>query len=162
MIAPVEPLINCTIGTDTKFVPAIVIVVAVAGAIVCEVSFIVGLVSEIVENDNTPDPFVINACPLVPVLDGSVNATLPENAEWAGAESETWWLLFSQFKSNLPEFVLPFTSTAPVPLGANTKSLFETVTISLSLVSKLPPNCGVVSADIEVNPVETFTQAVPL
>ena len=96
------------------------------------------------------------------MLEGSVNATLPENAECAGAESETWWLLFSQFKSNLPEFVLPFISTAPVPFGANNKSLFESVTISFSLVSKLPPYCGLVSAAIEVNPVETFTQAEPL
>ena len=48
---------------------------------VCDTSATVGLVSEIVEKDNTPDPLVINACPLVPVLDGSVNATLPENAE---------------------------------------------------------------------------------
>ena len=55
---------------------------------------------------------------------------LPVKSEWAGAESDTWWLLFSQFKSIFPEFVLPFISTAPVPFGANTKSLFETVTIS--------------------------------
>ena len=58
MIAPVEPLINCTIATDTKFVPAIVIVVAVAGAIVCEVSFIVGLVSDMDAKDKTPEPLV--------------------------------------------------------------------------------------------------------
>ena len=45
VIAPVEPLIKCTIGTETKLVPAIVIVVAVAGAIVCELSATVGLVS---------------------------------------------------------------------------------------------------------------------
>ena len=61
VIAPVEPLINCTIGTETKFVPAIVIVVAVAGAIVCDVSAIVGLVSEVVAKDKTPDPLVTKA-----------------------------------------------------------------------------------------------------
>ena len=61
VIAPVEPLINWTIGTETKFVPAIVIVVAVAGAIVCELSVIVGLVSEVVAKDKTPDPLVTKA-----------------------------------------------------------------------------------------------------
>ena len=59
VIAPVEPLINCTIGTDTKFVPAIVIVVAVAGAIVCEVSAIVGLVSV---GTSAKDKFEIRKC----------------------------------------------------------------------------------------------------
>ena len=55
-------------GIATNPVPVIFIVVAVAGAIVWDTSATVGLVSEIVENDNTPDPFVINACPLDPVL----------------------------------------------------------------------------------------------
>ena len=34
VIAPVELLINCTCGIETKFEPVIFIVVAVAGAIV--------------------------------------------------------------------------------------------------------------------------------
>ena len=61
VIAPVEPFINCTIGTETILVPAIVIVVAVSGAIVCEVSAIVGFASLIVAKDKTPDPFVTKA-----------------------------------------------------------------------------------------------------
>ena len=89
VIAPVDPLINCTIGTDTKFVPAIVIVVAVAGAIVCEVSAIVGLVSEVVAKDKTPDPLVTKACPFDPVLFGSTKSMSPEKFECAGAESDT-------------------------------------------------------------------------
>ena len=34
VIAPVDAFINCTIGIETKLVPVIFIVVAVAGAIV--------------------------------------------------------------------------------------------------------------------------------
>ena len=74
-------------GIATNPVPVIFIVVAVAGAMVCDTSATVGLVSEIVENDNSPDPFVTIACPLVPVLEGNVNAISPEKAECAGAES---------------------------------------------------------------------------
>ena len=81
VIAPVEPLINCTIGIETKFVPVIFIVVAEAGAIVCETSAIVGLVSSTVAKDKTPDPFVTKACPFDPVFVGKVNAILPANAE---------------------------------------------------------------------------------
>ena len=83
-------------------------------------------------------------------------------AEWAGDCILTPWEFCSQLSCNVPPLVFPFISTTPVPFGANNKSLFESVTISFSLVSKLPPNCGVVSAAIEVNPVETFTQAEPL
>ena len=43
---------NSTIGIDTKFVPVIVISVAVAGAIVCETSATVGLVSVASIQDN--------------------------------------------------------------------------------------------------------------
>ena len=43
--APVEPLTKSTCGIDTKFVPVILIVVAVAGAIVCELFATVGFVS---------------------------------------------------------------------------------------------------------------------
>ena len=59
--APVDALIKSTIGTATKLVPAILIVVAVAGAIVCETSATVGLVSLIVAKDKTPDPLVTKA-----------------------------------------------------------------------------------------------------
>ena len=79
--APVDAFIKSTIGIETKLVPVIFIVVALDGAIVCETLATVGLVSEIVAKDKTPEPFVINACPLDPVLVGKVNAILPENAE---------------------------------------------------------------------------------
>ena len=52
VIAPVEPFINCTCGIETKFVPVIFIVVAVAGGIVCETFATVGLVSAAVIQDN--------------------------------------------------------------------------------------------------------------
>ena len=81
VIAPVEALIKSTIGIATNPVPVIFIVVAVEGATVCDTSATVGLVSAIVEKDKTPEPFVINACPLDPVFVGKVNSTLPENAE---------------------------------------------------------------------------------
>ena len=42
VIAPVDPLTNSTVGIETKFVPVILIVVAVAGAIVCDTSATVG------------------------------------------------------------------------------------------------------------------------
>ena len=42
--------------------------------------------------------------------------------------------------SDTPVILEVSTFTTPVPLGANIKSLFETVTISFSLVSKLPPS----------------------
>ena len=50
--APVEPLTKSTCGIDTKFVPVILIVVAVAGAIVCETLATVGLVSVASIQDN--------------------------------------------------------------------------------------------------------------
>ena len=56
-------------------------------------------------------------------------------------------VLASQFKSILPEFVLPFISTAPVPLGAITKSLFETVTISFRWYLNYHRVGGVVSSN---------------
>ena len=59
--APVDAFIKSTIGIATKLVPAILIVVAVAGAIVCETSATVGLVSLIVAKDKTPDPLVTKA-----------------------------------------------------------------------------------------------------
>ena len=45
MIAPVDALIKSTIGIATNPVPVIFIVVAVAGAIFCDTSSTVGLVS---------------------------------------------------------------------------------------------------------------------
>ena len=140
VIAPVEELTKVTEGIETNPVPVILIVVAVAGAIVCDTSATAGFVSAIVAKDKTPDPFVTKACPFDPTDVGNVSAMLPPKAECAGASNETWCVLASQLKSNLAEFVLPLISTAPVPLAANTKSLFETVTISLSLVSKFPPS----------------------
>ena len=66
--APVEPLTKSTCGIDTKFVPVILIVVAVAGAIVCETLATVGLVSCASTQDNwfVELPFVANTCPFVP------------------------------------------------------------------------------------------------
>ena len=59
VIAPVEALIKSTIGTVTKFVPVIFIVVAVAGAIVCDTSATVGLVSVgTAAKDKLPEPSV--------------------------------------------------------------------------------------------------------
>ena len=43
---------------------------------------------------------------------------------------------------------LPFTTTLPVPLGARSISAFDVVTISLPFISRLPPNCGVLSSTI--------------
>ena len=45
-------LTNSTCGIDTKFVPVILSVVAVAGAIVCDTSATVGLVSVASTQDN--------------------------------------------------------------------------------------------------------------
>ena len=59
--APVDAFIKSTIGIATKLVPVILIVVAVAGAIVCDTSATVGFVSLIVAKDKTPDPFVTKA-----------------------------------------------------------------------------------------------------
>ena len=100
--APVDALIKSTIGIATNPVPVMFIVVAVSGAIVCDTSATVGFVSLIVAKDKTPDPFVINACPLDPVVVGTVNAKLPANADetsqrrtgsthaahWQGAERD--------------------------------------------------------------------------
>ena len=58
VIAPVDEFIASTIGTDTKFVPAIVTAVDVLGATNKLDDVIVGLVSDIDANDKTPDPFV--------------------------------------------------------------------------------------------------------
>ena len=67
-------LINSTIGIDTKFVPVIVISVAVAGAIVCETSATVGLVSVASIQDNwfVLEPAVAKTCPFVPTEVGSI------------------------------------------------------------------------------------------
>ena len=61
VIAPVDELIASTIGTDTKFVPAIVTVADVLGAINKLEDVIVGFVSDIEAKDNTPEPFVTKA-----------------------------------------------------------------------------------------------------
>ena len=68
--APVEPLTKSTCGIDTKFVPVILIVVAVAGAIVCETLATVGLVSVASIQDNwfVLEPLLAKTCPLVPVF----------------------------------------------------------------------------------------------
>ena len=59
--APVEPLIKSTCGIETKFVPVIFIVVAVAGAIVCETLATVGLVSPTVTAppNATAEPLIV-------------------------------------------------------------------------------------------------------
>ena len=54
-----------------------------------------------------------------------------------GLASVTPCELFSQFKTILPEFVLPRITTLPVPLGARSKSAFDDVTMSCPFVSKL-------------------------
>jgi len=64
-------LINWTIGIETKFVPVILIVVAVAGAIVCDTSATVGLVSAAWAKDKLPEPSVFKKYPLV-IDDGKV------------------------------------------------------------------------------------------
>ena len=69
--APVEPLTNCTWGIETNPVPVILIVVAVAGAIVCETSATVGFVSSTVVKDKVPDPLVVIAWPFVPSAVGN-------------------------------------------------------------------------------------------
>ena len=69
--APVEPLINCTCGIETKSVPVILIVVAVAGAMVWDTSATVGLVSAAAAKDKLPDPSVFKKNPLV-IDDGKV------------------------------------------------------------------------------------------
>ena len=83
--APVEPLINCTCGIETKLVPVILIVVAVAGAIVWDTSATVGLVSVALTQDNwfVLEPAVANTCPLDPTDVGSINV-YDWPAEWAG------------------------------------------------------------------------------
>ena len=54
--------------------------------------------------------------------------------------------LDSQLNTIAPEFVLPLTTTVPVPLGAKSIVALEVVTISAPFISRLPPNCGVVSS----------------
>ncbi len=48
----------------------------------------------------------------------------------------------------MPGLSLPPASTTPVPFGYSFTFLLETVTMLLSLVSKFPPSCGVVSSTI--------------
>ena len=84
VIAPVEEFINSTCGIFEKFVPVILIVVAVAGAIVCETFAIVGFVSTASIKLKTPDPFVDKTCPLDPVLFGKVKVYVAP-AECGGA-----------------------------------------------------------------------------
>ena len=48
--------------------------------------------------------------------------------------------------------MLPLTVTWPVPFGASSKSAFEVVTMSCPFMSKLPPNCGLVSSTISAIP----------
>ena len=75
MIAPVDELIASTIGTDTKFVPAIVTAVDVLGATNKLDDVIVGLVSDIDEKDKLPDASVTKACPDVPSAVGILKVT---------------------------------------------------------------------------------------
>ena len=72
VIAPVEPLTKSTWGIDTKFVPVIVIVVAVAGAIVCDTFATVGDTGcGTSAKDKLPEPSVFKKYPLV-ILCGKV------------------------------------------------------------------------------------------
>ena len=73
--APVEALIKSTCGIDTKFVPVMLIVVAVEGAIVCDTLATVGFVSVASIQDNwfVLEPAVANTCPLVPTEVGNIN-----------------------------------------------------------------------------------------
>ena len=130
VIAPVEPLINCTIGTDTKFVPVIVIVVAVAGAMVCDTSATVGLVSAASIQDNwfVELPLVAKTWFADPTDVGKIKV-YDWPAEWAGDCILTPWEFCSQLSCNVPPLVFPFISTTPVPFGANNKSLFEIKTM---------------------------------
>ena len=72
--APVEPLTKSTCGIDTKFVPVIVISVAVAGATVCETLATVGLVSVASIQDNwfVELPFVAKTWFAVPTEVGNI------------------------------------------------------------------------------------------
>ena len=65
VIAPVEALTKVTEGIATNPVPVILIVVAVAGAIVCDTSATVGFVSAAAAKDKLPDPSVYKKNPLV-------------------------------------------------------------------------------------------------
>ena len=105
VIAPVEPLTNCTCGIDTKFVPVILIVVAVAGAIVWDTSATVGLVSCASTQDNwfVELPLLAKTCPFVPVFWGNIKVyDCP--AEWGGAFILTPWVLTWQFNCIAPSF----------------------------------------------------------
>ena len=75
VIAPVSDLINSTCGIFEKLVPVIFIVVAVAGAIVCDTFATVGFVSVAVTQDNwfVLEPAVAKTCPLVPTDVGNIN-----------------------------------------------------------------------------------------
>ena len=65
VIAPVFDLINSTVGIEEKLVPVIFIVVALAGAMVCETFATVGLVSAAAAKDKLPDPSVFKKNPFV-------------------------------------------------------------------------------------------------
>ena len=69
-IAPVDELIASTKGTDWKLAPVITTFEALLSMTVGLIEDIVGLVSATVLKDNTPDPFVVNACPFVPSAAG--------------------------------------------------------------------------------------------
>ena len=75
MIAPVDEFIASTIGTDTKFVPAIVTAVDELGATNKFEDVIVGFVSDIDAKDKLPDASVTIAWPDVPSAVGILKVT---------------------------------------------------------------------------------------
>ena len=115
--------IKSTCGIDTKFVPVIVTVVAVAGAMVCDTFATVGLVSCASTQDNwlVLDPLLANTCPLVPVLWGNIKVyDCP--AEWGGAFIFTPWEFCEQFNCIWPSALEP--SPLTVKVGEGKRSLF--------------------------------------
>ena len=77
-IAPVDELIASTKGgveLSLNPVPVITMFPALLSITVGLIEDITGLVSSTVAKDNTPDPFVVSACPLVPSVAGKVKKT---------------------------------------------------------------------------------------
>ena len=101
--APVEAFIKSTCGIDTKFVPVILIVVAVAGAIVCETLATVGFVSVASIQDNwfVELPLLAKTWFADPTDVGKIKVyDCP--AEWAGDCILTPCEFCEQFKVILP------------------------------------------------------------
>jgi len=125
--APVEPLINCTCGMETKFVPVILIVVAVAGAIVWDTSATVGFVSAASIQDNwfVLEPLLAKTWFADPTEVGKIKV-YDWPAEWAGDCILTPWEFWLQFKVSYPS------AEEPSPLAVN---LFAS---TVAVVSVLP------------------------